>query len=33
MDKYFSNIFISNIKELRVSLKITEAVMDLASKI
>ena len=29
MDKYFSNIFISNIKELRVSLKITEAVMDI----
>ncbi len=29
MDKYFSKIFISNIKELRVSLKITEAVMDI----
>jgi len=29
MDKYFSKIFISNIKELRVSLIITEAVMDI----
>jgi len=29
MDKYFSKIFISNIKELRVSLKITEVVMDI----
>lgn len=29
MDKYFSRIFISNIKELRVSLIITEAVMDI----
>lgn len=29
MDKYYSKIFISNIKELRVTLKITEAVMDI----
>ncbi|MEN5058460.1 hypothetical protein [Sphingobacterium kitahiroshimense] len=29
MNKYFSKIFISNIKELRISLIITEAMMDL----